>query len=305
MKVSIIGSGVYGKSMGKLMISKDNEVMMWTEQKDFTKVDAHKDIRLTNSFKDIASFGDVIFILTSGKFVKSILTSLKGYVTKEHLIVLGSKSILEDGSLMTDLCGSILPDNRYGVISGPTFAKDIDALHPVGFTLATSTLDDFDLIKSILKDTYLEYSSDLIAIEMAGSLKNVYAIGSGIIEGLNIGHSTKCLYVALALKEIENIFASLGLDSSSTTTLATLGDLILTCTSRDSRNYTFGTMLATKTKREYTEYLNSTTVEGYDNLIAYKKLFTEKKIDAPLLYSIEKIISGSSSTSSLLDKLKN
>lgn len=302
MKVSIIGSGVYGKAMGKVLIQSGNDVVMWTEREDKMRVGANEGIALTNSFEEAVESSKIVFVLTGGKFVRDVLLGIKDYISPESLVVLGAKSILKDGSLMTDLCENILPDNRYAVISGPTFALDIGNLEPVGFTLATEDKKDYDLVSKALNTVFLEYSKDVIATEMAGSLKNVYAIGSGIINGLGYGHSTKCLLITKSLYEIRSIYESLGLESDSLLTLATTGDLILTCTSNESRNYSFGTLLA-KDKEEASEYLKNTTVEGYENMIAYKELFSKKNISAPILKCIASIIEKKESPSSLIDAL--
>lgn len=291
MKATIIGSGVYGKAMANVLLQAKCEITMWTEQKDFEKVEARDEIRLTNSYEEAAKFANIIFVLTGSKFVPSILKNLSPHISSSSIIVLGSKGLLSDGTILTDLAKDILPNDHYAVISGPTFAKDIAALDPVGFTVATHYEEDYMKIKQCLSGVHLEYSSDVLAIEMAGSLKNAYAIGSGMIRGMNYGHSTTCLYITEALKEMTNIFVSLGSLANSTNTLAGVGDFVLTCTSSTSRNFTFGTLFATSLEKA-NEYLEQTTVEGYENLKAYMSLFAKKSISVPIMHCVADIVSG-------------
>lgn len=301
MKISILGTGVYGLAMANLILLSGYEVTMWTER-DPKEVIVKSGITVTNSFEDVSD-KDIIFVLTGSKFVRSVLEGIKSYVPSSSLIVLGSKGILDDGVLMTDIVEEVLPDNRYAVISGPTFAVDIANLEPVGFTIGAENVEDFEKLQRCLNRAYIEYSTGILAIEMAGSLKNAYAIGSGIINGLNFGHSTTCLYLTRAFSEMSTIFEKMGTKKEYSSTLAGIGDLVLTCTSSNSRNYTFGTILAIGTKEERENYLEVNTVEGYENLKSYVKLFKKKNIDAPLIFCIDDIVSGKKEPEHLIELL--
>lgn len=302
MKTSILGSGVYAKAISACLLNANCTVTMWTEKKDFKEVLARERTYLTNSFEDAAD-ADIIFVLTSSPFVASVLEGIAPHVDESSLIVVGSKGILEDGTLMTDLVEKILPKNHYAVISGPTFAVDIAALEPVGFTIGTKSFSDFEKIVPCFKTAHLEYSSDVLAIEMCGSLKNAYAIGSGLLNGLNYGHSTSCLYITKALHEMSSIFGCLDASPHSTNTLAGVGDLVLTCTSQNSRNFTFGTVLALGDETQKKDYLQKNTVEGYENLKAYVKLFARKNVAAPLLSCVNDIVEGRSEPEKIIELL--
>ncbi len=302
MKVAVIGSGVYGNSIAKLLLKGKNEVVMWTDQKDLTGVICPEGVNLTNSFSEAIKGVQVCFVLTGSKFVRSVLEGLKPFIRDDVLLVLGSKGILDEGTLMSDIAESVLPNNPLSVISGPTFAKDIGNLEPVGFTIASKDIKHFELIKSIFEDVYLEHSFDLRAIELASTLKNAYAIGSGILEGLGYHNSTKCLFITKALYEINEIFKSLNLDRNSSITLAGIGDLVLTCSSTDSRNFTYGTLLA-KSKEEASDYIAKTTVEGHDNIKTFNSLFSAEKVDAPILECIYNIIIENDKPQKLIEQL--
>ncbi len=303
MKVTILGSGVYAKAISNVLLHDGNDVTMWTEKADLKKVLAREGTRLTNSFEEAVHETEVVFVLTGSQFVRSVLEGIAPFVREDVLVVLGSKGLLEDGTLMTDLAQEILPNNAYAVISGPTFAVDIAALEPVGFTIGTTSADDFHRLEKCLISPTLEHSKDTLAIEMCGSLKNAYAIGSGILSGFNFGPSTTCLYISKVLNEMGHIFEAMGASASSTTTLAGVGDLVLTCTSPNSRNYTFGTILALGSPDQSREYLRANTVEGYENLRAYVALFERKKIDAPIMNCVYDIVEGKSSSQNLIKLL--
>lgn len=302
MKITVIGSGVYGKAIANLALHNGNDVTIWTEQEDITKVAVPEGVKITNSYKEAMKDAELVFILTSSKYTASICEGIRPYIEEDMLFILGSKGILEDGKLVNEEFEFLLPKVKYAIISGPTFAVDIAALEPVGFTLATMGKKDFERIVSAFKDgVKFEHSHDILGIEMAGSLKNAYAIGSGILSGFNYGHSIRCLYITAVLNEMRNIFKQVGAEEKTVLTLAGIGDLVLTCTSLNSRNFTFGSLLSLDNKKTKDEYLKKNTVEGYDNLKTYIKIFKDKKIDAPILFMIYDIVINNEDSEKLID----
>ena len=182
-----------------------------------------------------------------------------------------------------------MPKRRYACISGPTFARDIDALEPIGFTLATKNKEDFDMIKKVYKNVKLEYSNDTTGVELCGVLKNAYAIGSGIIEGFKYGDSTRALYITSVISEMKTILKGLGGHENTVYSLAGLGDTLMCCTSPSSRNYSLGFLKCTNPDT-VDEYLKNTTVEGYGNIKVLHELLHKKNINAPILNTIYDII---------------
>jgi len=301
LNTTIIGSGVYGKAMANVLLSNNNKVTLWTEKEDLSSILIPSGAVITNSFEQALKNAKLVYILTGSQYVESVLMGMKPYITKDMIIILGSKGILEDGTILTDLFEKNFEDISHAVISGPTFAVDIAALEPIGFTVGTKSYDDYEVIKNAMKSVYLEYCEDVDAVEMAGSLKNAYAIGSGILNGFNYGPSTRCLYITRVLQEIADIYNAVGLKQSSTSTLAGVGDLVLTCTSLNSRNFTFGSILSLNDNQEKENYLKTNTVEGYENLKAYKRLFDKKGISAPILKTVSDIVEGKKEAQGIID----
>lgn len=302
MNVSIIGSGVYAKAIAKILLFNGTSVTMWTESQDFKSILAPIGTALTNSYEKIAK-NKIIFVLTSSNYVPDVLNGIKEFLEPDALLVLGSKGVLSDGTLMSELAKNILPNIHYAILSGPTFAVDIAALEPVGFTIATLDDEDYESIQKCMKSAYLEHSDDILGVELAGSLKNAYAIGNGILSGFEYGLSTSCLYMKRVLDEMTNILREYGASKSTANTLAGIGDLVLTCSSPNSRNYTFGSLLSLGTENQISEFLASHTVEGYENLKAFVPLFKKKKIDVPILECVFDIVEKNSSASSLVDTI--
>ncbi|HBA37745.1 MAG TPA: hypothetical protein DCY94_03395 [Firmicutes bacterium] len=304
MNISIIGSGVYGIAVAKLLLLTNENVTMWTEKENINEIEVPNHVILTHDYEESVKDADIIFVLTGTKFVKNILESIKTYIKPSAIIVLGSKGILENGDTPLSLTKKIL-NNPCAVLSGPTFARDVAALDPVGFTLATDDYGVFETLKEVLNVAYLEYNSDVDAIELLGSLKNAYAIGSGIIAGLNHGYSTSCLYITRIINEIQAILTSLQYDPNSIISLAGIGDLVLTCTSTESRNYTYGSILAASDFEKKKKYLQETTVEGCEALTSFMNMFKEKRIDAPIMTMINEISEGKNDPQTLIGLILN
>lgn len=285
MKIRIIGSGVYGLGTANKLSQYNKDLIVWTER-NVNEISSLSKLKFTNSYEELLKDADIVYILISTKFIKACIDEIKKYAEEKTLFIIGSKGILDDGTFIYEYLKEALPNNHVGVISGPTFAVDVNALEPVGFTFASTDKKDFDKLEKIYQNTLLEYTDDIKAISLSGVIKNVYAIGNGIIDGLGLGYSTKCLLVYKALNEMKFIFNSMDLKESTSNTLAGIGDLILTSTSPTSRNFTFGIICAKGSKEEKQSYLDKTTVEGYENLIILYKLFKNLKIKTPLLNSI-------------------
>lgn len=288
MKVGVIGSGVFGLAIANLLLNNNNDVCIWTEKEDPSEIIIPDDLDITNDYEEIIKDKEIIFILTSSKYVPATLENIKEYISPNVPVVLGSKGLLEDGTRLSEVLKEKLPNNPSAIISGPGFAKDVYCLESTGFTIATEEKSVFEKIKSCLSNTILEYSRDIQAIELAGSLKNAYAIGSGIIDGLGLSYSTSMLYLTLVFQEISKIYEEMGSAKDSLTSLAVFGDLVLSCTSNNSRNFTYGTLLG-KNLKEAQDFVSNNTVEGYHNLKALSILFKSLAIEAPIINSIKDI----------------
>lgn len=303
MNISIIGTGAYGSAMANLLLNSGNKVTMWTEKKNLDEIMKPDGAVITNDYTKCLESANAVFILTAAKFVPQVLRDIKEIVEKKDLLViLGSKGILEEG-LLEEILLKTIANPRYAIISGPSFAIDIAELEPLGFTIATKNDSDYTLIKNLFKNIKCEYTDDTKGVSLSGVLKNAYAIGSGILESFNYGQSTKYLYLTMVLNEMKKIFDQIGAKNDTANFLCGVGDLFMTCSSLNSRNYTFGNIAGLGTLEEKKNYLEKNTVEGYDNLKVLYKMFKEKSIEAPILNEIYNIVIKNSEKKKLISLL--
>ena len=143
-----------------------------------------------------------------------------------------------------------------------------------------------ELAKKALANRYIKLreSTDVIGVEICGSIKNVIALSSGMLEGMKANESTKAMLITEAMRDMEEILFAFGAKKRTVDTYAGIGDLLLTCTSTKSRNYSFGKILGEKaSQEEIKEYLSKTTVEGFYTLESIYKLLKHKKVKIPII----------------------
>lgn len=308
MKVSVIGTGSYGEALA-LMISKNiKDIVMWTENESkydeyqknkripslIPNIEVPKDIKLTRDIQEASKDKDVIIITTSAKYVGKICDEIKSFINKKTVICIASKGIENNTChFLSDIAKEKLKNQNIAIISGPSFAIDMANNKPVGLSIASTSKKTIKIIKSVMvSDTVkLRETNDLIGIQICGSIKNVIAVGAGMLNGMNYPESTQSFLITESLHDIKELIKSLGGNPKTILSYAGVGDLILTSTSPKSRNYQFGKLVGMNaSKDEIEKYLKENTVEGYYTLLSVYKLIKKKNIKIPIIDVIYKII---------------
>lgn len=182
----------------------------------------------------------------------------------------------------------IVPDATPFVLSGPSFAADVAAGRPTAVTLAGDDAElTSDIAAALAGPTFRLYASDdRLGVELAGALKNVYAIGCGAVDGAGLGASARSALLARAFAELTRLVVRMGGSATTLTGLAGLGDLTLSCTSTQSRNYRYGFSLGRR------EHPGSALAEGALTAPVAKQLADQVRIDAPLIDAVNLLIAG-------------
>ena len=318
MKLGIIGTGAYAIALASLFENKNIHITMWTKlEKEFlelknnhtnTSVIDYKlkdNIKFTTSLEELSNNSNAIIIAVPAKFIYHTIKELKLYYQNQPLLIATKGMVQEENSLIHEFLEKELNTMNIACISGPSFAKDILSKHPIGLTLASKKEETMNYFQELFSDIpYLtiEKSMDMVGIEFCGILKNIIAIGSGILNGMNINSSSISKYLLDASKDIQCIIESNNGNPNCFYTYAGLGDYILTTTKKESRNYTFGMLLGEE--KDFETYQKNTTIEGLDNLKGmyhYLKIHNIKSLIIEVLY---KIIYLKESKNLLIDYLK-
>lgn len=308
MKVTILGTGAYGISLALMFNKNTKNITMWTKfidelemlekkrenKKVLPGIKIPENIKFTDNMKDAIKDSELIVIAIPAAFCDDVFSELRHYIKKEQHICIATKGIEQDTCLfITDVLEKYIKSKNIAVISGPSFAVDIASNVPIGLTLATKNSKTEELLKTFLQNDMLKlrHTKDIIGTEICGSIKNVIAIASGILEGMNMPESTGSMFITESLHDIKELIKALGGDGKTILSFAGFGDLLLTCTSTKSRNFRFGLMIGqNKNRKEIQDYIDNTTIEGLYTLKSIHKLLHNKKVDIPIIDLIYDII---------------
>ena len=317
MKVGIFGTGAYGMALSSILSDNKCEITMWTkfeeekQQLELTRKNEklipnfsiNNKVKLTTNIKECIEDKDLLIIAIPAAFVDSVCREMKPYI-KNNNILIASKGIEQKtGLFIHEIVQKHLNTKNIAVLSGPSFAVDIVNKMPVGLSLATKSKLAREISLKALQNNYikLRYTKDIIGIEICGSIKNVIALSSGIIDGLGATDSTKAMLLTETIHDMKEILDVFGGKKNTVLSFAGIGDLLLTCTSTKSRNFTFGKMIGKKiAKEEINKYKNETTIEGLYTLESIYQLLRNKKISIPIITLIYDIVINNENPEKLL-----
>lgn len=316
MKIGIIGCGAFGIALSSLFDSKDISITMWTKLEDEheelvnnrtnSKVFDYKlndKIKFTMSLEEITLRNEALILAIPAKFLKDVILELKKYYNGQHILI-ATKGMIDD-NLISNYLHDELNTEKIACISGPSFASDILKKEIIGLTLASNNVVTLDYFRCLFNDTNLviEIAHDIIGVQLGGILKNTMAIGSGILDGIKVSNSTKAKFLTDISKEIKKIINNLSGDSKTFDTYSGIGDLLLTTTSYESRNYSFGLLIGED--KDFKSYLENNTVEGIENLRNIKNLLTENRIKSRIIDILFEIVYLSQPKEKIFEYLKN
>ena len=319
MKIGIIGTGVFAIAIASILYKNKNEITMWTKfeeeknelvdnriRKNLNNYKIPNDIKITTDIREVCENKDIIFIVVPAEFVSSTCNLAIPYIKNQHICI-ASKGIEESSSMfLPDIVKQLFNTNKICVISGPTFAIDIVNDVPIGLSLASYNPNTSITVYNVLKNDKIKIfrTNDVIGTCICGSVKNVLAIASGIIDGLKFPISTQAMLITQALNDVEELVNKLGGTGRTILSFAGFGDIILTCTSDKSRNYTFGKLIGEKVgEKKILEYMNHNTIEGLTALRSIHNIINDNKIDIPIIQLIYNIVYNKKEPESIISFL--
>ena len=307
MKIGVFGCGTYGMALSNIFIDNKHDVTIWTRSEDKKKeIEKERKIaklenfvvpsqlKVTTSIEECCKDKQLIVIVAPASSVDSLCQQLRNYVTKEQHILIATKGIEQGtGLFMHSIVEKYINTEKIAVISGPSFAVDLITRKPAGLSLACKSAETTLFVREALCNQYIKVREtyDIYGVEICGSIKNVIALAAGMLEGLKANDSTKAMLITEAVHDMEQILESFNCDKRTVLSFAGIGDLLLTCNSPKSRNYSFGKLIGERIDKEkITEYLKNTTVEGYYTLESIYQLLKDKQAYIPIIDLIYEII---------------
>lgn len=310
MKVSILGCGVYGLALANTFLEKDdNEILMWSkfDEEVLNLSQKYLSIKFTTDLKIATEEADLVVIAIPVAFLSDTMLSFKD-VYKGQDILIASKGIdIVEQKFAHEIVLRYLEKAPIGVISGGTFAKDMADKKVMGITLATKADSIKGKVKKGFENNFMkvQYIDDVIGVAICGAIKNVMAIGFGMLDGASYPPSSRFLYLAEAIYEIRSLIEILGGNSETVMSYAGIDDIMMTCTSVQSRNYMLGSMIGEKKSNvEIEAYKEKTTIEGLGTSEAIYKLAKGKNISLPITEVIYNILYKNKDINELINLLE-
>jgi len=263
MKIGVIGAGSWGTTLANLLAKKGQEVVLWAheahgvEEMKRTRINSlylpgivlSERLDYTDNLKETVSGKDLVLSVTPSQVTREVLQKALPFIDETTIIVSASKGIeLESLLTMSQVCAQILPPalfSKFCVLSGPSFAREVAQEMPTAIVAAALDPEISVRVQDAFSTGYFRVytKSDVIGVELGGSIKNVISIAAGISDGLGLGHNTRAALITRGLAEMARLGAALGALPSTFAGLAGMGDLVLTCTGDLSRNRTVGMKL--------------------------------------------------------------
>ena len=303
MTIGILGGGVWGSALARVL--SNNKVIIYARDEKIVKsINEHKinpklkyssfneNVTATTSLKEIRNV-KFLFITLPAQNIREVIKDSSLH-NKNHHIIICSKGIeISSSKFLTDVFQEMMPFKSISILSGPSFSNEVSQSLPTAVTLATKDKKDFENISKLIpnKEFRIYYSNDLIGTQIGGALKNIYAIAAGVAEGLNLGENAKSALISRSFAEMTRYAKTFKADKNTLFGLSGLGDLILTCSSKNSRNTQFGIKLASSKYDNFLDLLKSQEVtEGYYTVKAVYNISQKKNIDMPIMESVYNIL---------------
>ena len=299
--IGILGSGAWGTALASILNKKTN-ISLWSYEKETTKqINKYKinknylpgikipnNVTITNDLEELKTC-KFIFICIPSQFIKKIIVKFKKFYKREMILVICSKGIEKTSKeLISEVIKKKIPKSKIAILSGPSFAIEVAKKKPTAVTIASKNNKNAKELAKLInsKNFRCYYTNDIIGVQLGGVIKNILAIASGIVESQNLGSSARAALMTRGLAEMMKIGIAFGAKESTFYGLSGLGDLMLTCNSKLSRNFVTGLLIGKGKKIKEIIKSKKTISEGVINSKTIFNLSKKKEIEMPVCESV-------------------
>ncbi len=303
MRIGVIGAGAWGTALAQLAAAEHEPVLLWAREPEVISAVnlAHENrmflpgIPLSASIEATADLGrmdscDAILVAVPAQYLARALARTP---VGQRALVLCAKGIeAATGRLMTEVAETLHPRAPIAVLSGPTFAAEVAAGKPTAVTLATNDEQcGRALIQRLARPHFRAYASnDVVGAEIGGAVKNVIAIACGVVAGLALGENARAALIARGFAEMTRFGVARGGRADTMAGLSGLGDLVLTCSSAQSRNFAFGKALGEGARADELIAAERTVAEGAFTAPVLAREAERRGVDMPIVEAVRSLI---------------
>ncbi|RAI14555.1 MAG: glycerol-3-phosphate dehydrogenase [Candidatus Melainabacteria bacterium] len=323
MKLTVLGAGCWGLTLAWLLTNNFDEITVWGRAQDLSEdllnnkhaskpleVQLDAKIEITSDLANAIKNADIILSVIATSGTRDVCEHLKSAGIKDEQILVNASKGIELPSLMrmSEVIKDVLPNQRLVVLSGPTLAKEVLQGKPTAACVACEDIETAQFVQkacNVPNKFRLYTNTDVIGVELGGSLKNVIAIASGFAHTMGLGDNCSGTLLTRGMAEIVRVSIQLGANPSTLYGLSGMGDLIATCSSPMSRNYTVGSMLAKGKKINDILAELGSVAEGVKTSKAICELAQKLGIEVPVSNAIYEAVYTDITPEELLSKLMN
>lgn len=318
--VTVLGGGSFGTAMAKVLAENGHTVHFWmrdeqqaaevrdqrTNQRYMPGVTLEGDIRPTTDFAAAVANAEIVFVAIPSKAFRTVIHQHASEFRPGQVVISLTKGIERQGfRLMSEILQEEIPRTRIGVLSGPNLAAEIVAQELTATVIAAKDPEVRRAVQELLGCRYFRvYANvDIYGVELAGALKNIYAIVAGMAAALDLGENARAMLITRSLAEMSRFAVSLGANPMTFMGLAGIGDLVVTCTSPKSRNYRVGYAVGKGARLEDAEAELGQVAEGIHTLLLVKEKAEDVGIYMPLVKGLYDILYGGASIKAVISGL--
>ena len=323
MKLTVIGAGCWGLTLAWLLTDNFEKVTVWGRAQDLNEdliknkhtskpleVQLAERVEVTSDLASAIEGAEIILNVVATSGTRSVCEQLKNAGIKPEQILVNASKGIELPSLMrmSEVIKDVLPEQKLAILSGPTLAKEVLEGKPTAASVASDDMEVATFVQkacNVPNRFRLYTNNDVIGTELGGSLKNVIAIASGFAKTMGLGDNCTGSLLTRGMAEIVRVSLQLGANPSTLYGLSGMGDLIATCSSPMSRNYTVGSMLAKGKKIDDILAELGSVAEGVKTSKAICELAKKLDIDVPVSAAIYEAVYTDITPKALLEKLMN
>ncbi len=310
IKIGVVGAGSWGTALANLLALKGFKIDLWAYEKEVKdQIQSNKEntvflpgiplsanIFPSNDIAEVVSGKDLVLIVVPSHVMRETTCKISGLLSKDTIVVSASKGIENkthltmSGVLKETL--SDVPEDRFAVLSGPSFAKEVLKKDPTAVTVASKDREVAGFVQQVFSTPYFRVytNDDMIGVELGGAVKNVIAVASGIVDGLGLGLNARAALITRGLAEMRRLGIKLGADPCTFSGLSGVGDLLLTCTAALSRNYTVGKQIGEgKTLKEILSEMRM-VAEGVKTAKSVYNLSRKLGVEMPICHEVYHVL---------------
>lgn len=310
MKVSVLGAGGWGTTLAVLLHYNGHNVTLWEYKKSYAKelskrrenkiylpgVIIPDEIKITSDLEESTLDKNLIVLAVPSQFLRKVVEKIDYHSIKDTILVSVSKGI-EKETLMTmsQMMKDVhhrLSKEQIGVLSGPSHAEEVSKRIPTAVVAASVDKETSQTIQTVFMNSFFRVykSTDILGVELGGAFKNVIAIGAGIIDGAGFGDNTKAAIMTRGVAEISRLGLVMGARAETFAGLSGMGDLIVTCMSKHSRNRYVGEQIVRGKKLKDVLKSMEMVAEGVETTKSVNQLAAKYKVETPIANEVYQIL---------------